>query len=173
MSEQLLVHVADEPDGLFQRCRRCGQVLIDRTDEATIASTGSAPRWWTGNVAIGDGCQSATIDPPTCTPPPPLSGFELGAVERAAAAAAGPFGGLVGRLVAEVRRLRSRLHYHHVSQGTPSETDRALEHLQNAMDRYGLTVDQVRDPEKLRAKFTERCRFCAEFDGALPTKDVH
>lgn len=117
----------------------------------------------------------------------PLTEHELGAVERAAVAAAPPYGGLVGRLVAEVRRsraavlvdaevarLRALLHHHHVVAGLPEQTPElaeAVRSLQNAMDKYRFGPEEANDSG--RALLDSRCRACAEFDGTLAKRDQH
>jgi hypothetical protein len=88
MKANLVVHVAGEPEGLVQRCSRCGEVLIDRTGEVVIASTGLAPHWWTGNVFVSPEEQGETDDEATCEPGPArLTDRELRELESFARAA--------------------------------------------------------------------------------------
>lgn len=118
----------------------------------------------------------------------PLTEQELSAVERAAANV-GAFGGLIVRLVAEVRRRRSdpgdreklaleaaRLAYHHQQAGLPEQTPElaeAVRGLQNAMDKYRFKIEDSKDPERARAMLDARCRTCAELDGTLAKRDTH
>lgn len=82
----------------------------------------------------------------------------------------------VARLVAEVRRLRGRLHHHHVAEGLPDQDDteaRAIQELQDAMDKFHLVVENAEQPARLRELLARRCRICSEFDGTLPKRDRH
>lgn len=44
MDITLTQHVAGEPQGLVQRCARCGVILIDHTN--TMAPEGTTARYW-------------------------------------------------------------------------------------------------------------------------------
>ena len=64
-----IIHVAAQAVGEVQRCARCGAVLLDYRGAQTLASTAPGVRfWWSGNVAVGDGEEGETTDPPTCRP---------------------------------------------------------------------------------------------------------
>jgi hypothetical protein len=60
------IHTAAPPQGPVQRCARCDAVLIDRTGEMVLASTGGPPIWWSGNVAVGEGFAEETTEAATC-----------------------------------------------------------------------------------------------------------
>lgn len=79
-------------------------------------------------------------------------------------------------LVAEVRRLRGRLQHHHVAEGLPDQDDteaRAIQELQDAMDKFHLVVENAEHPARLRELLASRCRICSEYDGTLAKRDKH
>jgi hypothetical protein len=48
---QTRVHIAGEPVGLVQQCRRCGATLIDYRNAAGIGQW--SPSWWAAGAFVG------------------------------------------------------------------------------------------------------------------------
>ena len=59
-----VIHTAGEPDGLIQKCVRCGYVLIDHTDTQSIGEW--HPVWWSGNVYVRGSVSGATEEVANC-----------------------------------------------------------------------------------------------------------
>ena len=51
-----IIHFADTPDGLIQRCAICGEILQDYTRVESVGDW--QPLWWEGCVEVGEGYAS-------------------------------------------------------------------------------------------------------------------
>jgi hypothetical protein len=63
-----LIHLADEPEGLIQRCKLCGFILTDYRNAASVGDW--KPCWWKGSVEVTGTFpvhSMATPDPPDCS----------------------------------------------------------------------------------------------------------
>ena len=54
MTLDVVVHLAGEPEGLVQKCSRCGYVLLD-LNGAMFCGGGDGPGWWEGPVEVIEG----------------------------------------------------------------------------------------------------------------------
>jgi hypothetical protein len=65
-----MIHEAGEPDGLVQKCKRCGYVLTDYTNSMVPESDiPFEPHWWKGAVEVtgtNPRCSSLTDEAPDC-----------------------------------------------------------------------------------------------------------
>ena len=62
----MIIHTAGAPDGLVQRCSRCGAVLQDYTNAQGVGDW--RPVWWDGNVVVLGRFSGATEEPADCQP---------------------------------------------------------------------------------------------------------
>lgn len=64
MNNANVIHTAGKPDGLIQRCKRCGVVLSDYINAQGVGDW--SPAWWDGNVFINGRFSGATEEPANC-----------------------------------------------------------------------------------------------------------
>jgi hypothetical protein len=62
----MIIHTAGAPEGLVQRCARCGVVLQDYTNTQGVGDW--RPVWWDGNVFTDGRFSGATEEPANCRP---------------------------------------------------------------------------------------------------------
>lgn len=59
-----VIHSADKPVGLIQKCSRCGVILQDYTNALSVGDW--RPVWWDGNVFIDGRFSGVTEEPANC-----------------------------------------------------------------------------------------------------------
>lgn len=64
MTEKIVIHLAGKPDGLVQKCVRCGHVLQDYTNAQSVGDW--KPVWWSGNVVVNERFSGTTDEAPNC-----------------------------------------------------------------------------------------------------------
>jgi hypothetical protein len=62
-----VIHFADRPEGLIQKCAICGEILQDYTHSESIGDW--QPLWWEGCVEVGQGyaCSVHGVEPNCAT----------------------------------------------------------------------------------------------------------
>mgnify|MGYP001561979228 CR=1 FL=1 len=60
----MIIHAAETPIGLIQRCSRCGEILQDYTNAQGVGDW--RPVWWEGNVFVNGRFSGATEEPANC-----------------------------------------------------------------------------------------------------------